>query len=1149
MSEVRLDRPDTTAATAKPPEALDAGHGVPTPAPTRLSRTIRDTVAAARGPRLAGPSLPEGRLLSGRYRILEVVGQGGMGTVYRALDENLGEEVAIKVLRPEHVDEDLLRRFRKEWSVARRIVHRNVVRIRDLGEEEGIVFLVLDYVAGTSLREVLRQRGALPPDEALAIARQVAAALGEAHEQGIVHRDVKPANVLLDLDGQAYLSDFGVARSLHTPLTMTGEILGTPDYLSPEQARGESVDKRSDLYSLGIVLFEMLTGKSPFSGGTLLEVMAQHMAGKAVELDVRGGDLEPQLASLLRRCLAKNADERYQSAAELLAELDGLRPRVRLPSPRRVALWVLVAAGAAAGFFAWRSAFSDRDGAGVTTVSPNATATGPRHSVAVLPFAGGGLPPQLDWAPVGIAEILASTLSESEALRVVESARVVRLLHDLRLDVERLGEGDLKQLADLLQVDRVISGRLRSLGDRTRIEASLFAADSPLARPRQVFGEESAAGDFFGLAEKLAAHVRQDLEVPSEPAAPIASKSADAIAAYGRGLKLLLDGSPLEAVEPLSQATELDAGFTQAWVRLARALREVGRDDEAATAARRAVESLGVSTGGRLELEVRAQDATRRGAWGDAQRTLEDLVRRFPNDVESRIALAETYGAAGDLEKARAELEGVVVLDASNGRAWYLLGRYAIQAGDPRPAVEEHLVRALVVFNKLRNEQGQGDVSNAMGVGLEHLGRLEEARESYEKAAAARRHLGDERGLAATLTNLGRVDLTRGDFESAAARSREALALQTRLGNRAGIAEVTNNLGMLAEEKGEIAEALGHYRQALQLRKELGDERALAESYANVAFADYLLGRYDDSLLYGEQALALQRRNGDRFGALLVSQTIGACQLDQGLFQEATKIFVEALEEGRSLDAGQAVAAAQGQLGRVAHAQGRFAAAFASYGAALTQLAELDDRRGQIEMTLHQADAFLAIGRPDAARERLERVSAWGRDGISLEQQSRLAVLQGEERLAQGDRAGAEARFMAALEAARRSRSPVAELGARLDAAALRGNGRELASVAREATALGHALLRLEAAEELARFDLVRGEVEPAIATLREALRLVDRGGSYGGAYRLHELLAEALERQGEATAATAEREAATAERARIVEGVDGQRIEPALPE
>src|SRR6185503_8742838 len=204
--------------------------------------------------------LEEGSTIAGRYRIGAILGFGGMGAVYRAHDELLDVDVALKVLRREiAADEAFLQRFRNELLTARSITHRHVVRIHDLGVHQGMPFMTMDLIAGSSLREVLAAEGRLDVERSLHIVRQVAEALREAHRQGVVHRDLKPGNVLLDEEGEVYVTDFGVARSLDRQgLTRTGEVLGTPDYLAPEQARGEKVDGRADLYALGLIWFEML---------------------------------------------------------------------------------------------------------------------------------------------------------------------------------------------------------------------------------------------------------------------------------------------------------------------------------------------------------------------------------------------------------------------------------------------------------------------------------------------------------------------------------------------------------------------------------------------------------------------------------------------------------------------------------------------------------------------------------------------------------------------------------------------------------------------------------------------------------------------------------------------------------------------------
>ncbi|HEV7518226.1 MAG TPA: serine/threonine-protein kinase, partial [Thermoanaerobaculia bacterium] len=231
--------------------------------------------------------LASGSRLGGRYRIHELVGAGGMGMVYRAEDEQLGLPVAVKVLRPDLAgDGRWLERFKQELVLARQVSHENVVRIHDIGSDAGLVFLTMDFLPGRSLREVLADEPRLAPALAIEIARQVALGLGAAHRAGVVHRDLKPGNVLVDLGGEsggavrAAITDFGIARSLAgAGLTRTGTVVGTLDYLSPEQARGEAVDGRSDLYALGLLLYEMLTGDLPFSGTTEAEMLAQRVTG------------------------------------------------------------------------------------------------------------------------------------------------------------------------------------------------------------------------------------------------------------------------------------------------------------------------------------------------------------------------------------------------------------------------------------------------------------------------------------------------------------------------------------------------------------------------------------------------------------------------------------------------------------------------------------------------------------------------------------------------------------------------------------------------------------------------------------------------------------------------------------------------------
>ena len=298
--------------------------------------------------------LAPGTLVSGRYRIRAIVGVGGMGVVYRAHDEELGLDIALKVLRPDlGTDHQGIERFRRELVLARQVTHRNVVRIHDIGESDGLRFLTMRYVEGRSLLDVLEKGGPLPLERALRIVRQVAEALQDAHDAGVVHRDLKPGNVLLEADDTAYITDFGVARSLDRDgLTRAGAVVGTTDYLSPEQARGDPVDGRSDIYALGIVLFEMLTRQLPSAGASQAEILAQRISGRVRDIRETGVQVPPHVQHVIRRCLERSPARRYQSARELVADLDRPRASARFfPISRRsLAPLALVAlAGDASG--------------------------------------------------------------------------------------------------------------------------------------------------------------------------------------------------------------------------------------------------------------------------------------------------------------------------------------------------------------------------------------------------------------------------------------------------------------------------------------------------------------------------------------------------------------------------------------------------------------------------------------------------------------------------------------------------------------------------------------------------------------------------------------------------------------------------------
>src|SRR5215210_6643801 len=265
-----------------------------------------------------------GTEISGRFRIDEKIGSGGMSSVYRAFDPTLERWVAIKLMhRDISSDPDQLERFRREARAVARLSHPHVVTVIDAGEDDGTPYIVFEYVAGETLKDRIRRLGRLPAPEAVAYAIEVGRALACAHSHRLVHRDVKPQNVLIDQEGRAKVTDFGIARSLEAHgLTATGRVLGTTDYVSPEQALGHQVTEQSDIYSLGIVLYEMLTGEAPFKADTQVAVAMKHVRDPLPDVQRRRPEVSAALASIVDRATAKETDNRYQTVDEVVHDLE-----------------------------------------------------------------------------------------------------------------------------------------------------------------------------------------------------------------------------------------------------------------------------------------------------------------------------------------------------------------------------------------------------------------------------------------------------------------------------------------------------------------------------------------------------------------------------------------------------------------------------------------------------------------------------------------------------------------------------------------------------------------------------------------------------------------------------------------------------------
>ena len=503
--------------------------------------------------------------LADRYAIERELGHGGMATVYLARDLKHHRVVALKVLRPELAAVLGAERFLREIAIAAQLNHPHILPLFDSGEAGGLLYYVMPFVEGPSLRDRLAREKQLPVEEALGIARHVAAALSYAHSTGILHRDIKPENILLSR-GEAVVADFGIARAVAAAasdrLTATGIAVGTPPYMSPEQAAGEhELDGRSDVYSLGCVLYEMLAGQPPFTGPTAESVLHQHLSLRAPSVRALRSTVPAAVEQALDRALAKAPADRFATAADLAAALDlsGLRsaPRVPLRLRRR---WAVIAG--VVGLAALAAAYVLRSGAASGTGS-----VAPKNSVAVLYF--DNLSPDTSdvYLAAGLTEEIIARLGQVERLAVKSRNAVRRYRGAEASDPAALGRA--------LGVAHLVSGSVRRSGGHLRVTIELVRA----ANGTRVWGEQynRAQADLLAIEEDIGTTVATAVAgrlLPTERAS-LAVRPTGNPAAYDRYLRgnyylgLRTPKGVARAIEEYEAALRLDPGFTAALARIA----------------------------------------------------------------------------------------------------------------------------------------------------------------------------------------------------------------------------------------------------------------------------------------------------------------------------------------------------------------------------------------------------------------------------------------------------------------------------------------------------------------------------------------------------------------------------------------------------
>jgi serine/threonine-protein kinase len=619
--------------------------------------------------------------LTGQYALLRELGRGGMATVFLATDLKHDRPVAFKVLHPDLAQSLGPERFQREIRLAARLQHPHILTVHDSGETVGQLWFTMPYVEGESLRDRLRRDRQLPLDDALRIARQAAQALHYAHEHGVVHRDVKPENLLLTSDGNTLVADFGIARALggaDDQLTQTGMSVGTPAYMSPEQATGDrALDARSDIYSLGSVLFEMLAGEQPYTGPTMQAVLMKRLSEPVPR--VRGGRPSvPEAVDLaITKALAVVPADRYASAAQFAQALDQAAattsgatavvtpaapaaPAVRpdaLPSGRRrlglaLAGMALVAA-VLAGWWQLRG----------TPAGPAA-----HNHLAVLPFAVHG-GKSLDFLAQGMVDLLSRNLDGTGDIRSVNGATVLAAAHADGNGVADLEEG--RRLARRLGAGLYVLGSVSAIGNQVRIEASLY--DGAPVQPA-VLSQATVSGDttqLFELVDRLAGDlmVGQRHGVGSRllQTAATTTRSLPALKAYLDAEQHLRLGAFDSSLAGFQDAVQLDSTFALAYYRLAVAAAWSRRTPLIRPNTDRAVQ-LADRLSARDQRLLASFAALAAGKPDEAEQGYRAVLQDYPDDLEAQWQLATTLNVYNPLRgrpiaESGPVFDGIVKLD------------------------------------------------------------------------------------------------------------------------------------------------------------------------------------------------------------------------------------------------------------------------------------------------------------------------------------------------------------------------------------------------------------------------------------------------------------------------------------------------------
>ncbi len=690
--------------------------------------------------------LTTGSSFAGRYQIIEELGKGGMGRVYKVFDQEVQAKMALKLIKPEiSADKQTINRFRNELKIARDISHKNICRMYDLGKEAGNYFITMEYVSGEDLKSFIRRSRQLVVGTAIFIAKQVCEGLAEAHRLGVVHRDLKPGNIMIDREGNAKIMDFGIARSFSVKgITGAGVMIGTPEYMSPEQVEGKEVDQRSDIYSLGIILYEMLTGQVPFEGDTPFTVGVKHKSEIPKDPSELNAQIPQDLNRLVLKCLEKTKERRYQTAGELGDDLEKIEkgiPTAKRPIPKRKTITskpitvtlsrkkllipAFVTALVGLAVVIW-FVFLKKE----APLVPEQ-----KRSIAVISFENQSGDKAYDYLSKVIPNLLITNLEQSGYFNVTTWERMRDLL-------KQVGKGDIEfinsdlgfELCQKDGVEVIVLGLVSKSGNTFVTDAKVLDVGTKkllgTANSRGNSADSIFKNQIDDLSRQIAKSVglsERRIEAAKMQVRDVTTSSTEAYNYYLKGKEQLTDSDWDGARQSFEKAVELDPTFASAYYFLSWVYSLLNNSRESEKALKKAWDfSQKVTEKERLLIEADYARYIERNSKKSLQ-ILKETADKYPKDKEVHFELAVIYSSRAMHEQSIEECNKALMLDPNFPDALSMVAFEYIKLKNFEKAVEYFKKYASVL-------PGKPNPHDFLAEAYFYMGKLDEAIENYKKA-------------------------------------------------------------------------------------------------------------------------------------------------------------------------------------------------------------------------------------------------------------------------------------------------------------------------------------------------------------------------------------------------------------------------------